>query len=430
MGIGNCGAAVGADRGLPAFFCNDGAESACELISFFTGVVESKRGASGGAHLKVIHHGHAAVMSGANGDAFSVEKGTDVQSGDCGVFENKGDDGGLGFGSADDAKTGDFEQTLRGIMEEIVFVGGGGLEIDTVEIIDGGTEADDAFDIGGASFKFIGEFGIGGFFEADGGDHVSATLVGGHLLEEFAPAVEDADTGGAHQFVSAEGIEIGVEFLDIRGAVGDPLGTIDQRECVNRVCKFDNMFDGIDGAEGVADMIDGDEFDAIGAEHIAKSVKINFAGVVDGDNAKDGTGGFADELPGDDVGMMFQMADYNFVAEFEVGVAPTGGDEIDAGRGAAGEDDLTDIGRVDEGTDFFAGGFIGGGGALTEFMDGAMDVGVLRRVVAFDGFKDGTRLLRCGGVVEVNEGFAADYFAKDGKIGADFSHIEGGGNCF
>ena len=73
------------------------------------------------------------------------------------------------------------------------------------------------------------DLGIGGFIEAHRFDHVAATLVGGHRLKEFPPAIEDADAGGAEHFMAAEGIKIDIQFLHIGWAVGDPLSKPSRR---------------------------------------------------------------------------------------------------------------------------------------------------------------------------------------------------------
>jgi len=78
--------------------------------------------------------------------------------------------------------------------------------------------------------------------------------------------------------------------------------------------------------------------------------------------------------------------------------------------------DFIGAGGVDELRGANAGGFERGGGAIAQFMDAAMHVGVVAFVVVNEGFDDGTRLLAGGGVVEVNERVSVHRLAQRGKV--------------
>ena len=67
----------------------------------------------------------------------------------------------------------------------------------------------------------------------------------------------------------------------------------------------------------------------------------------------------------------------------------------------------------------FARGFVGAGGAIAQFVNAAVDIGVVVLVVAADGIEDGARLLRGGGVVEVDERMAVDLLIEDREVGAE-----------
>jgi hypothetical protein len=56
---------------------------------------------AGGGDLHAVHHRLAAVMPGADGDAFHVEHHADVVGADGGVFQDEGDHAGLVLGGAD-----------------------------------------------------------------------------------------------------------------------------------------------------------------------------------------------------------------------------------------------------------------------------------------------------------------------------------------
>ena len=94
------------------------------------------------------------------------------------------------------------------------------------------------------------------------------------------------------------------------------------------------------------------------------------------------------------------------------------GDEIDAFGGAAREDDFVGAAGVEEFRGAGAGGFEGGGGAIAQFVDAAMDVGVVVLVVMTQRVDDGARFLRCGGVVEIDQRLAVDLLVENREIRA------------
>ena len=55
---------------------------------------------------------------------------------------------------------------------------------------------------------------------------------------------------------------------------------------------------------------------------------------------------------------MLQFGEQDFIAGFQIGVAPTAGHEIDAFGGAVGEDDFFAGRGIDERANFFAGFFV------------------------------------------------------------------------
>ena len=98
--------------------------------------------------------------------------------------------------------------------------------------------------------------------------------------------------------------------------------------------------------------------------------------------------------------------------------APRRGDEVDALGGAAGEDDFFGAAGVDEFGGAGAGRFERGGGAVAQFVDAAMDIGVVVLVVMAQGVEHRARLLRGGGVVEIDQRLAVNLLVEDREIGA------------
>ena len=112
--------------------------------------------------------------------------------------------------------------------------------------------------------------------------------------------------------------------------------------------------------------------------------------------------------------------DEDLVAGADVRAAPRLRDEVDRLGRAAREDDLLLVARVDEALHRRARLLVRVGGRLAEVVHAAMDVRVLLGVVADDARRSPPRLLRRGGVVEIDERLAVrPCCARIGKSRAD-----------
>ena len=127
------------------------------------------------------------------------------------------------------------------VGEQGVFVGRDLIDAELVDVIQRGAESDAAGDVGRAGFELVRQVGVGGLLEGDHLDHVAAALIGRHGVEQRGLAVEDADAGGAEDLVAAEGVEIGVERLQVHLHVGRGLRAIDQRQGAGRVRHLDDL---------------------------------------------------------------------------------------------------------------------------------------------------------------------------------------------
>ena len=106
------------------------------------------------------------------------------------------------------------------------------------------------------------------------------------------------------------------------------------------------------------------------------------------------------------------------------------GDQIDRLGGVAREDDLLVPLGVEEGADLLARALVGLGRRVGEIMQAAVDVGVFGRVGVLQAVEHGLRLLRRGGVVEIDERLAVDLHRQRGKVRADAVHVVGAiGDC-
>ena len=113
---------------------------------------------------------------------------------------------------------------------------------------------------------------------------------------------------------------------------------------------------------------------------------------------------------------MLHFREQNHVAGLEILRAPGTRDEVDAFGRAAGEHDFVGASGVDEFRRARPGGFVTGRGAIAQFVDAAMDVGVVVFVIMHQRVNHRARLLRRGGVVEINQRLAVDLLVEDGKI--------------
>ncbi len=95
---------------------------------------------------------------------------------------------------------------------------------------------------------------------------------------------------------------------------------------------------------------------------------------------------------------------------------PALGDEVNPLGGAADKDDLAHLLGIEEALYLAASRLVIARGPLAELVDRAVDIRVIRRVVASQGVEDDLRLLRGGGVVEVDQGLAVDLLPEDGEV--------------
>ena len=129
-----------------------------------------------------------------------------------------------------------------------------------------------------------------------------------------------------------------------------------------------------------------------------------------------GAGLLGQYLPRNKIAVVFHFGEQDDIAGFKVFSAPGGGNEINAFGGAAGENDLIGVARVDEFGRPGAGGFKGNRGAVAQFMNAPMNVGVVVLVIMHQRVDDGAGLLRGGGVIKINQRLAMDILVQNPEI--------------
>ena len=248
-------------------------------------------------------------------------------------------------------------------------------------------------------------------------NHLAAPLVGGQFVQPVFLAVEHAHAGGAVDLVPGEDVEVGIQFAYVDGHVGDALRAVHQHGDAVGMGSGNHLLDGIDGAQHVADVSDADYFCFRGEEPFV-FIQQQFAAVVHGDDAKHDAALGGLQLPGDDVAVVLHGGDDDLVARLHLRLAEGGRQEVDALRGASGEDDFAGRAGVDKPAHGLAAGFVQLCGLLGEEMHATVYVGVSIIVFVGDGFDHRAGFLRGGAVVQVDQRLAVDGAAEDGEVGA------------
>ena len=146
--------------------------------------------------------------------------------------------------------------------------------------------------------------------------------------------------------------------------------------------------DGIDGAERIRDVRDGDDL-GLRAEQLLEFIEQQFAAIVDGRDAQLRALLFAQHLPGHDVGVVLHGGDEHFIAGADVSAAVGLRHEVDGFGGAAHEDDFAAHRRVEESLHGHAAPLRSSSVARCgKEMHAAMDVGVVALVVVRDRLDD------------------------------------------
>ena len=337
---------------------------------------------------------------------------------------DEGEDSGLLRGRADDPQPADPGDRLRGVRQQVPLVRADGLQPVPVQIIDGRAEGDGPRDVGRSRLELVGEPVVGGLLEGDGADHVASPLVGRHRLEEPRLAVQHSNPGGSVELVAREGVEVAVEVPHVHLHVRHRLGAVEEDRGVPAVRQLDDSADGVDRAEGVGEVRHGDE-PGPRPEELLVLLQQQLAPVVDGDDAKDGSLLLAQELPRDDVRVVLHRREDDLVSGLEGGPPVALRHEVDRLRRASDEKDFPVLPRVDEAPHLGTGLLVGGGGALAQGVDAAVDVGIVMGVVALKRLDHRPRLLAGGRVVEIDQGPAVDFLIQDGEIEARAGRIEG-----
>ena len=89
-----------------------------------------------------------------------------------------------------------------------------------------------------------------------------------------------------------------------------------------------------------------------------EGVEDQFTGVIDGSDTKHGSGLLGQELPGDNVRVVFHRRQKDFIPRVDMGTPIRLGDQVNGLRRSADKNDFLAVGSSDKLTDFFPSAFI------------------------------------------------------------------------
>ena len=243
------------------------------------------------------------------------------------------------------------------------------------------------------------------------------------------PAVEHADSGRPIELVAGEDIEVAADVLHVDVEMDGGLGAVEQHRNAARVCETHHLFHRHHGAEHVRHVGDRDHSGARG-EQLLEFVDEEIALVVDRRPLDHRALALAQEMPRHDVGMVLHDREHDLVAGLDALAAERVGDQIDRLGGVSGEDDLFLALGIEKGAHLLARALVGIGRGVGEVMQAAMHVGIFGGIGVLEALEHCLRLLRRGGVVEIDERLAIDLHREDREIRADASYVVGAvGHC-
>jgi hypothetical protein len=133
--------------------------------------------------------------------------------------------------------------------------------------------------------------------------------------------------------------EIGVERGDIDWDMRRGLRSVHEHRDAAGVRQRDDFFDGIDRSQRIGNVPDGDNLRPR-SQQLCVFFENQLAAIIDRDDADDRASLFSQQLPRDDVGVMFQLGQDDLIARADVFAAVTLRNQVDTLGRAADENDF------------------------------------------------------------------------------------------
>ena len=221
--------------------------------------------------------------------------------------------------------------------------------------------------------------------------------------------------------------KIDVERVHINPAVGHGLRGVEQHQRTLRMRPRDDLLDREHGPEHVGNESAGNHACAL-AELVGEIVHVQRPVFEDVDRPNDGAGFLGDQLPRDDIGVVFEHGEQDFIARAQVLPPPRLSDEVDGFGGVLGEDHLALVSAHEPG-DLGARGLEGVGRLLAEPVHAPVDVGVGGFHELIHGVRDGQGLLRRGRRIKENQPLiVVDPALERRELRPDRGKVEAGGH--
>ena len=225
--------------------------------------------------------------------------------------------------------------------------------------------------------------------------------------------------------MAGEDVEVGADLLNVHRHVRHSLSSVDQDECACGVCHLGHLAHGVDRAEHVRNVGEGDELGPEVEEHL-EHFELQNAVIGDRNEFEVAVLLLDEDLPRNQVGVVLHLGQYDRVAAADVASTPGVGDEVDRFGGIPDEHDLVRVGGVDQARRHGPGVLVGRGRSFRQLVYAAVDVGGVFGVVGVHCLDHGQRFLAGRGAVEVDERLAEPvHRLEDREIGTNASGVQG-----
>ena len=366
------------------------------------------------------HHGFGTMRPGTHRNTRFVENHPDIVR--MRPLDRKRNDTALiGLGAVN-AQPVDPLQPLGRINQQFVFVARHFVGIQRTEVTDRFAEADRTDIVRSPRLELERQFGVCSTRKTDRTDHVSPAHERRHLFQPFLLAVQHADSGRSVKFVSRKGIEIAIERLHIDPAVHNTLTTVHQHRHPGPVRQVDHRRQVGPRPQHVRRLRDADDPRPF-VEQFRQFFGHQAPRIVERYDSQFSPFTLADQLPRNDVRVMFHFGGNHVVARMDILLAETVRHGIDRGGRPGRKNDLAHGCRTDQRAHLFPCRLVLRSALLAQVVQPAVDIGIQLTVQVVDLFDHLQRFLRRRTVIQISQLPAVYLAAQQRKIGPYFCNI-------
>ena len=153
------------------------------------------------------------MLAGAHRDTLLIQDGAGIMR--MHTVEDERQHAGLVPRLANNPRPGNLPHLCGRILEHRVFVRQRRFAIDARQVINGGAQANDARHVGRARLELVRHLVVERLLERHRRNHVAATLIRRHCLQQRRAAIQHAGAGGAVHLVAREHVEVAVEIVHV-----------------------------------------------------------------------------------------------------------------------------------------------------------------------------------------------------------------------